>query len=69
MKKIASQFKKEVEITKVTNLADLEDKGPQDQEITEKKNFFEDLKLRLHNSEGLASKKPRFVVADTPWMK
>lgn len=69
MKKIASQFKKEVEITKVTNLADLEDKGPQDQEITEKEKFFEDLKLRLHNSEGLASKKPRFVVADTPWMK
>ena len=66
MKKITSQFKKEVEITKVTNLADLEDKGPQDQEITEKEKFFEDLKLRLRNSEGLASKKPRFVVADTP---
>ena len=51
MKKIASQFKKEVEITKVTNLADLEDKGPQDKEITEKEKIFEDLKLRLHNSE------------------
>ena len=69
MKKIASQFKKEVEVTKVTNLGDLEDKSPQDKEITEKEKIFEDLKLRLHNSEGLASKKPRFVVADTPWMK